>query len=64
MIASVFPEKVERPIGALSIDGSHANGVVREAMIYANVIGCDLGPKINAWESGNPAVASCTGTQK
>ena len=33
-------------IGALSIDASHAEGAVREAMIYANVIGCDLGPKI------------------
>ncbi|MGC1096442.1 arsenic transporter [Pantoea agglomerans] len=33
-------------IGALSIDGITATGVVREAMIYANVIGCDLGPKI------------------
>ncbi|MBB3324001.1 MULTISPECIES: arsenic transporter [Atlantibacter] len=33
-------------IGALSLDGSAATGVVREAMIYANVIGCDLGPKI------------------
>ncbi|HBM63425.1 MAG TPA: arsenical efflux pump membrane protein ArsB [Pseudomonas sp.] len=33
-------------IGALSIQASGAEGLVREAMIYANVIGCDLGPKI------------------
>ena len=32
-------------VGALSIDAAHADGVVREAMIYANVIGSDLGPK-------------------
>lgn len=33
-------------VGALSIDATHATGAVREAMIYANVIGCDLGPKL------------------
>ncbi|MFT0211186.1 arsenic transporter [Pseudomonas sp. F1_0610] len=32
-------------IGALAIDASHAEGVVRETMIYANVIGSDLGTK-------------------
>ncbi|AHG20715.1 arsenical pump membrane protein [Chania multitudinisentens RB-25] len=33
-------------VGALSIDGSAASGVIKDAMIYANVIGSDLGPKI------------------
>jgi len=33
-------------IGALSIDATSTSGVVREAMVYANVIGSDLGPKI------------------
>ncbi|TCD19421.1 arsenic transporter [Pseudomonas sp. IC_126] len=33
-------------VGALSIQATDTSGVVREAMIYANVIGCDLGPKI------------------
>lgn len=33
-------------VGALSIHSAEATGIVRDAMIYANVIGCDLGPKI------------------
>jgi arsenical pump membrane protein len=33
-------------VGALAIDAGSAGGAVREAMIYANIIGSDLGPKI------------------
>jgi arsenical pump membrane protein len=33
-------------VGALGINATSAQGVVREAMVFANVIGCDLGPKI------------------
>lgn len=33
-------------IGALSIDATSATGTVKDAMIYANIIGSDLGPKI------------------
>jgi arsenical pump membrane protein len=33
-------------IGALAIDASTATGPVREAMIYAHIVGCDLGPKL------------------
>ncbi len=33
-------------VGALAIDGAHVAPALREAMVYANVVGCDLGPKL------------------
>lgn len=33
-------------VGALSIDAAGVDGVIQQAMVYANVIGADLGPKI------------------
>jgi len=45
-LASVMNNLPAVLVGALAIADTGANGAVRDAMIYANVIGTDLGPKI------------------
>jgi arsenical pump membrane protein len=46
VLSSVMNNMPTVLVGALSIDATHAAGPIRDAMIYANVIGCDLGPKL------------------
>jgi|GEM_PF-3514354 len=48
-------------IVAIAVDGADTGGWLREALVCANVIGSDLGPKMT--RSGSTRSTSCGGTR-
>lgn len=45
-LSSIMNNMPTALVGALSIHAAEVDSVVQQAMVYANIIGCDLGPKI------------------